>query len=120
MNIEDFREFCLSLPAAHEKAPFSKPEYQNLITFTVGDKWFILLDLDKKACNIKADLETITRAQEKYTGAVNAWHMNKKHWLGIMLNSDIPDSEIKHLVTNGYNLIVKKLTKATRTALNLT
>lgn len=119
MNIEEFREYCLSLPATEENAPFSKPEYQNLVTFTVGEKWFVLLDLDKKACNIKADLETIVEAQEKYAGAVQAWHMNKKHWLGIFLDSDLPDSEIKRLVENGYNLIVKKLTKAKRAALNL-
>lgn len=48
MNLEDFRNFCLSLPCAKENSPWTEPQYQNLVSFTVADKWFCLLDMDKK------------------------------------------------------------------------
>lgn len=43
MNVEDFRELCLSMPFAKENAPWSEPKYEDLLTYTIGDKWFCLL-----------------------------------------------------------------------------
>lgn len=119
MNVEDFREFCLSLPAAVERAPWSDPSYQSLITFSIGDKWFTLLALDEERCNIKVNPQTVIEMRERYDGAHPAWHMNKTHWLGIILDSDIPDDKIRELVREGYDLIVKRLTRAKRAELGL-
>lgn len=119
MNLEEFRDFCLSLPKAEENAPWSEPEYQSLITFTVGGKWFTLLDADNKRCNIKAAPDTIADMLDRYNGAFPAWHMNKTHWLGVMLDSDIPAEQIKALLREGYELIVGRLTKAKRAELGL-
>lgn len=114
MNIEEFREFCLSLPQVKENAPWTETRYQNLVTFTIAGKWFTVLDLENKLCNLKATPETITAMQERYVAAFPAWHMNKSHWLGITLDSDMPDSQIKLLLTNAYNLIVSSLPKSKR------
>ena len=119
MNVEDFRDFCLSLPKAQENAPWTEPEYQNLITFTVADKWFCLLDIENKFCNVKCAPQEVLELQEKYSGAQPAWHMNKTHWIKIVLDSDVPDSVIKQVLTQGHNLIVKSLSKAKRQDLGL-
>lgn len=39
MNLEEFREFCLSLPQASEHAPWSDKQYKNLLTFNVADNF---------------------------------------------------------------------------------
>lgn len=119
MNLEDFRVACLSLPHAEENAPWEEPKYQNLVTYTVASKWFVLLDLDDKRCNLKASPEIIAEMQDKYEGACQAWHMNKNHWLGVLLESDIPDAQIRELINAAYDLIVKKLPRRIRQEMNL-
>ena len=90
-----------------------------LVTFTVAGKWFCLADLDKKFIDVKCAPETIAEMQEKYQGAFPAWHMNKEHWLGVTLESDVPDAVIKQLLKDGYNLIVSSLSKKKREGLGL-
>lgn len=119
MNIEDFRDFCLSLPAAKENAPWTEPQYVNLVTFTVADKWFCLLDIENKFCDVKCNPDLVEELQDRYSGIQPAWHMNKKHWIKIVLDSDVPQSEIESLVHNAYDLIVAELSKAKRSELGL-
>ena len=119
MNIEDFREFCLSLPCAEENQPWAEPQYQMLATYTVGGKWFCLVDIDKKFIDVKCDPEEIAEMQSKYEGAFPAWHMNKGHWLGVRLESDMPDNVIKSLIQEGYNLIISHLPKKKREELGI-
>lgn len=119
MNLEDFRNLCLSLSGAKENSPWTEPQYQNLVTFTVSDKWFCLLDIDKKACNLKCPVESVTELQDKYQGVLPAWHMNKTHWITVLLDSDVPAEEIKILVKQAYALIVASLSKSKREELGL-
>lgn len=37
--------------------------------------------------------------------AFSAWHMNKEHWLGVKLESDVPDSVIRSLIRDGYDTV---------------
>ena len=46
-------------------------------------------------------------------------HMNKKHWNTIILDQSIPDSEIERMIDHSYGLVVKKLKKVEREALEL-
>jgi len=43
--------------------------------------------------------------------------MNKKHWISVYFNQDVPDKEIKELVKKSYDIVVKSLTKKEREAL---
>lgn len=45
MHVEKLREYCLRLPTPEENAPWTEPQYQMLVTFTVGGKWFCLADV---------------------------------------------------------------------------
>lgn len=119
MNLEDFRNLCLSFPGAKENSPWTEPQYQKLVTFTVADKWFCLLDMDKKACNLKCPVDSVTELQDKYQGVQPAWHMNKTHWITVLLDSDVSVEEIKFLVKQAYALIVASLSKSKREELGL-
>lgn len=33
-----------------------------------------------------------------------AWHMNKKHWISLLLNDSIPDETLFQMITDSYNL----------------
>lgn len=119
MDIEEFRDYCLSLPQAKEKSPWTEPQYQNLITYSVADKWFCLLDLDNKFCNLKCPVDQVAELQDKYKGVEPAWHMNKTHWITVLLDSDVPKAEIESLVKQAYNLIIARLPKSKKQELGL-
>ena len=47
MNIEEFREYCLSLPGTVEKLPFRKFKgAENVLIFYVRGKMYCLIDID--------------------------------------------------------------------------
>lgn len=119
MNIEDFREVCLSMPCVNENSPWADPRYRNLITYTVAGKWFCLLDLDNKSCNIKCLPDQVVGLQDRFQGVSPAWHMNKTHWISLELDSDVPDDKICELLRQSYDLVVGRLTKATKRGLGL-
>ena len=119
MNVEELRNYCLSLKAVKENMPWKEPQYNMLVTFSVGCKWFCLLDPDKKFIDVKSDPEKIQDFLAHYNGAFPAWHMNKEHWIGITLDSDVPDSLIKELLEDGYKAVVSNLPKRTKEKLNI-
>ena len=119
MKVEDLRNYCLSLKAVKDNMPWSAPQYSMLLTFSVGGKWFCLLDPDKKFIDVKNDPEKIQDILAHYKGAFPAWHMNKEHWIGITLDSDVPDLLIKNLLEEGYKIVASHLPKKTREELKL-
>lgn len=119
MNVEEFREYCLSLPGACENAPWTEPQYRNLVTFTVADKWFCLLDPDNKFCDLKCPPDQVTELQEAYKGVEPAWHMNKLHWIKVVLDSDVPITKIEALIQQAYDMIVASLPKSKREGLSV-
>lgn len=115
MNIEDFRAYCLSFEGVHDKMPFEKAasEYdRNLLVFYVADKWFCFVNVDVfDFCTIKCNPEQIGELQERYEGIRPAYHMNKKHWISVCFDKDVPDKMIRELVRKSYDSVVTSLSK---------
>lgn len=115
MNIEDFRSYCLSLKGSKEEMPFvnAKSEYdKDLLVFSVLDKWFCLANITVfDCCILKCNPEYSIELQEQYIGIKPGYHMNKKHWINVYLNSDISDDMIKTLINNSYNEVINTFTK---------
>lgn len=121
MNIEDFRKYCLSFRGVHEKMPFDKAtsEYdRNLLVFCVADKWFCFVNIDVfDFCNLKCRPEQTEDLREKYEGIRPGYHMNKRHWISVYFDSDVPDETIKELVKQSYDIVVASLSKKEKEAL---
>ena len=115
MNIESFREYCLSFKGAEDKLPFKKSssDYDsNLMVFSVMNKWFCFVNIDMfDFCDLKCDPDESVELQEQYEGIAPGYHMNKKHWISVYFNKDVPDAKIKELVQRSYELVVAGLTK---------
>lgn len=115
MNIEDFRDYCLSLPGVHEKMPFVKAasEYdRGILVFYIFDKWFCFVNIDVfDFCNIKCDPESIDDLRDRYDGVRPGYHMNKRHWISVFFDSDVPDDTVRDLVRRSYDLVVASLTR---------
>ena len=108
MNIEDFRNYCLSLKETTEDLPFD----ENTLVFKVKGKMFCLTDIEKfDFVNLKCDPEKAILLREQYQSVLPGYHMNKKHWNTVKIDNTIPDKLIKEWLIDSYNLVVAKLPK---------
>lgn len=123
MNIEDFREFCLSLPGVTEKMPFTtlKDSYgRDILCFYIGSKWFCYVNIvvfDR--CCIKSSEEEAGELRSRYEGVRPAWHMNKRCWSDVYFHNDVPDALIKELVAQSYRIVRSSLPLKERRELGL-
>ncbi len=108
MNIEAFREFCLSFPGTTEGLPFD----ETTLVFYVKGKMFSLTDIDAfEYINLKCDPEKAVRSREKHEGVTPGYHMNKKHWNSVRMDGSIPDDTLVEWIKESYQLVVATLPK---------
>ena len=108
MHIEEIRNVCIT-KGTTEELPFD----ENTLVFKVVGKMFALCNMMTfEYCNLKCNLEKAIRLRGKFTELTQVWHMNKKHWNTVLLNSsDISDDLARELISHSYNLVVSGLTK---------
>ncbi|MEP6583398.1 MAG: MmcQ/YjbR family DNA-binding protein [Ginsengibacter sp.] len=103
MNIEDLREYALSLNGATESFPFGN----ETLVFKVNSKIFLLASLssDVLQFNVKCDPEYAEELREKYASILPGYHMNKKHWNTIIVDGTISNAQIKEFIKDSYYLV---------------
>lgn len=115
MNIEEFRKYCLSFKGVHEKLPFPDvhDKYsRDVLCFYIGSKWFCYVNIEVfDFCCLKCKPEENEELQANYLGIKPGWHMNKRHWISVYFNQDVPDSKIKELVKQSYDIVFHSLPK---------
>jgi predicted DNA-binding protein (MmcQ/YjbR family) len=108
MNIEELRDYCLSKPAVTESFPFD----ETTLVFKVAGKMFLLTDLvDAFSMNIKNTPEKVTELKGLYPSVLPGYHMNKIHWVTVMIDGSISDNLLKQWIDESYNLIVAGFTR---------
>ncbi|MDR2917007.1 MAG: MmcQ/YjbR family DNA-binding protein [Tannerella sp.] len=112
MNIEELREYCLSLKNVTEDMPF-EDEY---LIFRVLGKWFAVIPLNEPELKVfvKCDPAKAIDLRERYTSVEAAWHFNKKYWNSIAINQDMDDKTVKYWIQHSIEEVVKKLPKKTQ------
>jgi len=107
MNIEQFRELCLSKNGAEETLPFDDVT----LVFKVGGKMFAILPLDEDIprVNLKADPEWSEELRESHPQIIPGWHMSKKHWNTVYIEDELDEDLIVKLVHHSYDLVYSKL-----------
>jgi predicted DNA-binding protein (MmcQ/YjbR family) len=77
MNIEEFREYCLSFEYVTE----SKPLDEHTLVMKVFGKMFALVDIENfTSFNIKFNPEIAQELRLQYARVKAGSHMNKKDW----------------------------------------
>ena len=118
MNIEQVRDYALSLKGVTEDQPFGDDN----ITFRIEGKIFMCLwlgdnNLESESCQprfaIKLSPERNEELRAQNTAVTPAWHWNKKHWSDIFYSS-LSDELIMAWIQESYLLVVSKLPKAIR------
>jgi predicted DNA-binding protein (MmcQ/YjbR family) len=115
VDLEQFREYCLSKLAAIESTPFG----EDVLVFKVAGKIFALAPLDEvpATANLKCDPDLALELRDRYEQVRPGYHMNKKHWNTVELDSGIPNGELREMIDHSYMLVVQSLPKAKRAKL---
>lgn len=118
MNIEEVRNFALSLPGVTEDQPFGDDN----ITFRVEGKIFMCLWLGGGKYNIDETMlrfacklapERNEELREQYTAIMPAFHWNKTHWSDVFFEQLDADF-VEDIIRESYEVIVSKLPKSVR------
>lgn len=116
MNIEELREYCLSIGGAEECFPFD----DTVLVFKVENKMFAYISIipedDGFRVNLKCDPDLAIELREKYESVIPGYHANKKYWNTVYLDGDMENDEIKSWVDHSVEEVLKKLPKKQREA----
>jgi predicted DNA-binding protein (MmcQ/YjbR family) len=109
MNIEEFRDYCLSKKYVTESFPFN----EKTLVFKVADKMFALSGLEHipATVNLKCNPEKSLELREQYSEVIEAFHMSKIHWNTITIEGGLTNDFIKELIDHSYDLVVRGMTK---------
>lgn len=111
MNIEEFRNYCLSLGEVTEKTPFGKfaRRYDSILVFYVFDHMFCFVDMDNfTSVTVKSTPSEIEEIRLNYLSVDNPLNQNLKHWIQLNFHGDITDSEIYTFVKRAYDIVKEK------------
>ena len=114
MNIEDFREYCISMEGVTEKIPFAKfaPRFNSTIVFYVLGHMFCMVDMeDFTSVSFRSTPEDIAEITERYSAVAPPVNKAMKLWIRIKLNEDMPDKEIYSYVKRAYEIVRDKYAK---------
>ncbi|NDW18335.1 MmcQ/YjbR family DNA-binding protein [Dysgonomonas sp. 216] len=111
MNIEELREYCLSVKGANESFPFD----ETVLVFKVMNKMFAYTSIDPSEdgfwVSVKCDPEKAIDLRERYTAVIPGIHANKKLWNSINQEGDMSDIEIKQWIDHSVEEVINKLPK---------
>lgn len=120
MDIEQVRDFTLSINGVTEDQPFG----DDIITFRIEGKIFLCLWLGGGKHDMKGNTEPrfalkLTperneKLREHYSAILPAWHWNKKHWSDVYYEQ-LEEIFVMDLIRESYALVVSKLPKVVRT-----
>ena len=105
MTPDALLEFCLSLPQAIETFPFG--EETSVFRTSGNDKIFALSSLGSEplAVSLKCDPEESEALRAEFPQITPGYHLNKKHWITIVLDGQVPDELVEQLIRGSHALV---------------
>ena len=108
MDVEQIREYCLSLDDNVEECmPFDDTS----LVFKTSVKMFALVDIETGWTALKCDPEYALELRENFDYVTPAYHFNKKHWNGIDTER-APGADIRKWIADSFSLVKKKAKKS--------
>lgn len=96
---------CLSLPDSYEDYPFDDPNWTVMRRTTTKKMFAAIFEREGRIwINVKAEPNWGDFWKTVYPAVVPGYHMNKLHWISIILDGSMTDAEILHLIDDSYQL----------------
>ena len=111
MNVEEFRDYCLSLPDVTEATPFEKFSRGKftILVFYVNGHMFCYFNIDEFSnITIKYDATRIAELKERYQAVSEPFNGDKRYWISVQPNLDLTDLNLKELVQQSYAIVKSK------------
>ena len=101
------------LDDAYEDYPFDDANW-TIMRHRRGGKIFAMI-FEREGhiwLNLKETPEDCFILRELHAAVLPAYHMNKRHWVSVVLDGSMTDEEILPLIRKSYDLTAKKLRRA--------
>jgi len=83
-----------------------------ILMYKVMGKMFAILSVRGEEYVIfKCDPHLAEILREKYEGVGHRSHLDKRFWISVSLDADVPAAEVKRLAKSSYDLVCASLTK---------
>ena len=116
MNIEQFRDYCMSKKEVTEHFPFDN----DTLVFKVCNKMFALASLKRwevgnAFINLKCDPEYAQELRADYDSIKPGYHMHKQQWNSVYVHTgELSPKLIALLIDHSYEMVIKGLPKKLR------
>ena len=107
MNIEDYRDYCLSLgDDVEEKLPFTAFHYASgVLVFYVHGHMFSFFDCDHfGVVTLKCQPWRIDLLRAEHDCIGKPFNLSARHWIGIDATT-APDDLLRDLTRNSYDIV---------------
>ena len=107
-------EYSLTLPGAYEDYPFDDFNWTVMRRRDTRRGFCWIFERNGRIwLNLKAAPDWGLFWQDTYKSVLPAYHMNKKHWISVILDGSVPDDDIKGMIDMSYALCGKNKSKNT-------
>ena len=109
---EEALKYALSFANTYQEAPFHDANWQ--LVRVKGSKKAFLWTYEKDGfvnLNVKVDPQWRAFWREAYEAVIPGYHQNKEHWNTIILDGSIPDTDVKRMIAESYDLVTDTPTK---------
>ena len=118
---ENIIDYALTLKGAKADKPFTDDFDTTVLRHADTGKWFGLImnvsgnkvglspDIKVDVINVKCKPEDTFTARELSSSIIPAYHMNKKHWISIILNGTVELELSEALLENSYELTKRRV-----------
>ena len=117
MDLHALRTYCLAKPGTTEERPFGP----DTLVYKVMGKMFALSgdELQPEYVNLKCDPDDAMFFRSQFEGVRPGYHMNKRLWNSVYLASDVPESLIREMIDDSYELVAAGLPRKLKEKLAL-
>jgi len=123
LSREDIFSAAAKLPGTVMDSPFEENFDTVVLRHGIGGKWYGLVfkapcqkiglnrDGEADIVNFKCDPVVSYGLIESYDAVIPAYHMNKYHWISIVLEKGVPTDVLEMLMSMSYDLTKPKVKK---------
>lgn len=111
MNIEQLREFCLSLGDVDERTPFGRfaRRYESILVFYVCGHMFCFIDIDDFSfVNVRSTPDEIETFRQSHFSVQKPLNQSMRYWMQIQFGGDVSDAEIYRLIQRSFHIVKTK------------
>ena len=86
--------------------------------YKLHGKMVAILSLrEDAAVSLKCDPALAEVMREHYAGVGHRYHLDRRRWISVSFDADVPGEEIERLIDHSYDLVKAGLTRAQQAAL---